>query len=93
MPTYTIVEFLDRVLPNEDSDVSKEIARAYGKLGITVHTSTAVQTIDDDGAKVAVTLEDLDRRETRTFTVDSVLHAIGFAPRVKGTGWSTPVSN
>jgi dihydrolipoamide dehydrogenase len=82
----TIVEFLDRVLPNEDSDVSKEIARAYKKLGITVHTSTAVQGIDDDGAKVTVTLEDLTRHETRTITIDSVLQAIGFAPRVQGYG-------
>ena len=34
----TIVEFLDRALPNEDADVSKEIAKQYKKLGITIMT-------------------------------------------------------
>lgn len=82
----TVVEFLDRVLPNEDADVSKELARAYKKLGVVVHTSTAVQTIDDDGAKVTVTIEDTTKNETHTITVDSVLQAIGFAPRVQGYG-------
>jgi dihydrolipoamide dehydrogenase len=82
----TVVEFLDRVLPNEDVDVSKELARAYKKLGIALHTSTAVRAIEDDGAKVTVTLEDTAKRENHTVTVDSVLQAIGFAPRVQGYG-------
>lgn len=39
-----IVEFLDRALPNEDADVSKEITKAFKKLGITIQTSAAVQS-------------------------------------------------
>ena len=37
----TIVEFLDRMVPTEDADVSKELARHYKKLGVKVLTSTA----------------------------------------------------
>ncbi len=81
-----IVEFLDRVLPNEDADVSKEITKAYKKLGITIQTSAAVQSIDDDGAKVTVSVTDTKSGNTDTFTVDKVLQAVGFAPRVKGYG-------
>jgi dihydrolipoamide dehydrogenase len=50
-----VVEFLDRALPNEDADVFKGIAKAYKKLGITIQTSSAVQSIQDEGPKVAVT--------------------------------------
>jgi dihydrolipoamide dehydrogenase len=82
----TIVEFLERVLPNEDADVSKELAKAYKKLGITVHTSTAVRSIDDDGAKVTVTVADTKLGDSRTITVDKVLQAVGFAPRVADFG-------
>ena len=45
----TIVEFLDRMLPLEDEAVSKELAKAYRKLGIDVLTSTKVEKIDDSG--------------------------------------------
>src|ERR1700754_2989230 len=43
----TIVEFLDRMVPLEDPEVSKELARAYKKLGVDVLTSTRVDSIDD----------------------------------------------
>ena len=52
----TIVEFLDRLLPLEDADVSKELAKRYKKLGVTVRTSTKVESIVDDGSGVTVTV-------------------------------------
>src|SRR3954451_8601483 len=48
----TIVEFLDRMVPLEDPEVSKELARHYRKLGVTVMTSTRVESIDDSGDQV-----------------------------------------
>ncbi|WP_068280492.1 dihydrolipoyl dehydrogenase [Aldersonia kunmingensis] len=81
-----IVEFLDRALPNEDADVSKEITKAFKKLGITISTGAAVQSIDDDGDKVTVAIKDNKSGETETVTVDKVLQAVGFAPRVEGYG-------
>ncbi|RIQ28598.1 dihydrolipoyl dehydrogenase [Jiangella rhizosphaerae] len=80
----TIVEFLERMLPLEDPDVSKELARQYKKLGVDVRTSTRVDSIDDTGDKVRVTVTSGDKQEV--LEADKVLQAIGFAPRVDGYG-------
>ncbi|MBX9363023.1 dihydrolipoyl dehydrogenase [Streptomyces sp. WAC04114] len=82
----TIVEFLDRLVPLEDADVSAELARHYRKLGIQVLTSTRVEAIDDTdpAAKVRVTVTREGRQEV--LEADKVLQAIGFAPRVRGYG-------
>ncbi|MGW0036896.1 dihydrolipoyl dehydrogenase [Gordonia sp. NPDC003376] len=81
----TIVEFLDRVLPNEDVDVSKAIAKEYKKLGVKVLTSTKVQTVTDNGGSVTVTYKDAKDKDG-SITVDKVLMSVGFAPRVEGFG-------
>src|SRR5512139_3268666 len=52
----TIVEFLDRMVPTEDADVSKELLRHYKKLGVKVLLSTKVEAIDDSGSNVRVTV-------------------------------------
>jgi dihydrolipoamide dehydrogenase len=80
----TIVEFLDRVLPLEDEAVSKELAKAYRKLGVDVLTSTKVERIDDSGDQVTVTVS--NAKGTQELTADKVIQAIGFAPRVEGFG-------
>ncbi|WP_236788936.1 dihydrolipoyl dehydrogenase [Amycolatopsis sp. GM8] len=80
----TIVEFLDRMVPLEDAEVSKELARRYKKLGINVLTSTRVESIDDSGAKVKVTVT--SGGATQILEADKVLQAIGFQPRVEGYG-------
>ncbi|WP_067490089.1 dihydrolipoyl dehydrogenase [Actinomadura hibisca] len=81
----TIVEFLDRMVPNEDADVSKELAKRYRKLGVEVLTSTRVDSIDDSGDKVKVTVTGKDGA-SKTLETDKVLQAIGFAPNVEGYG-------
>jgi dihydrolipoamide dehydrogenase len=81
----TIVEFLDRLLPLEDIDVSKELAKRYRKLGVQVLTSTRVESIDDSGDQVTVTVTGKDG-QTRELLADKVLQAIGFTPRVEGYG-------
>ncbi|MEU8270308.1 dihydrolipoyl dehydrogenase [Sphaerisporangium sp. NPDC049002] len=80
----TIVEFLDRVVPLEDEEVSAELARRYKKLGIEILTSTRVESIDESGDKVRVTVS--KGGEQRTLEADKVLQAIGFQPRVEGYG-------
>jgi dihydrolipoamide dehydrogenase len=81
----TIVEFLDRLLPLEDADVSKELAKRYRKLGVQALTSTRVESIDDSGEQVTVTVTGKDGK-TRELHADKVLQAIGFTPRVEGYG-------
>ena len=82
----TIVEFLDRMVPNEDKEVSAELAKAYKKLGIKVLTSTKVDSIDDSGDKVKVTVSPSKGGDSKLIEADRVLQAVGFAPRVEGYG-------
>jgi dihydrolipoamide dehydrogenase len=81
----TIIEFLDRALPNEDADVSKEIAKQYKKLGIDILTSTKVETVVDNGSSVTVTYTAKDGTPG-SIDASKVLMSIGFAPRVEGYG-------
>ncbi|MCD4533935.1 dihydrolipoyl dehydrogenase [Nocardioides sp. cx-169] len=80
----TIVEFLDRMVPTEDADVSKELAKHYKKLGVKVLLGTKVEGIDDSGDKVKVTVSKDGNSEV--LEADKVLQAIGFQPRVEGYG-------
>ncbi|GAA1797852.1 dihydrolipoyl dehydrogenase [Agromyces neolithicus] len=81
----TIIEFLDRALPNEDVDVSKEITKQYRKLGVPILTSTKVQTVTDNGSSVTVAYTGADG-QPGSLEVDRVLMAVGFAPNVDGFG-------
>ena len=82
----TIVEFLDRMVPTEDADVSKELAKQYKKLGVKVLLSTKVESIDDSGDKVKVTVSPAGGGDQQVLEADKVLQAIGFAPRLTGYG-------
>ena len=80
----TIVEFLDRMVPTEDAEISAELAKAYRKLGIKVLTSTAVKSVVDTGSGVQVTVEPAKGGEQQVLQADKMLQAMGFAPRVEG---------
>ena len=80
----TIVEFLDRMVPTEDADVSKELAKQYKKLGVNVLLSTKVESVEDTGSGVRVTVS--SNGEQRVLEADRLLSAIGFAPRTEGFG-------
>jgi dihydrolipoamide dehydrogenase len=80
----TIVEFLDRMVPTEDAEISKELLKHYKKLGVNVMLSTKVESIDDSGDKVKVTVS--KNGEQQVVETDKVLQAIGFAPRLEGYG-------
>ena len=82
----TIVEFLDRIVPLEEPEVSAELAKAYKKLGVTVLTGTKVETIDDSGDKVKVTVSPAKGGDSKVLEADKVMQAIGFAPRTEGYG-------
>ncbi|WP_304452405.1 dihydrolipoyl dehydrogenase [Nocardiopsis sp. YSL2] len=81
----TVVEFLDRLVPLEDEEVSKELAKAYKKLGVKVMTSTRVEAVEDTGKNVRVTVTGADGGQ-KTLEADKLLQAIGFAPNVEGFG-------
>jgi dihydrolipoamide dehydrogenase len=81
----TIVEFLDRIVPLEDEEVSAELARQYRKNGIKMMTGTRVDKIEDTGKNVRVTVTTPDGKQ-QTLEADKVLQAIGFKPRTEGYG-------
>ena len=82
----TIVEFLDRMVPTEDKDVSKELLKQYKKLGVKVLLSTKVDQVEDTGSGVKVTVSPADGGDSEVLEADKMLAAFGFAPRVEGFG-------
>ncbi len=80
----TIVEFLDRMVPLEDAEISAELLKRYKKLGIDVRVGTRVESIDESGPKVRVSVS--KNGATEVLEADKVMQAIGFVPRVDGYG-------
>ena len=81
----TIIEFLDRALPNEDADVSKEITKQYKNYGVDILTSTKVESVVDNGSSVTVSYTGKDGQQS-SIEADKVLMSVGFAPNVEGFG-------
>ena len=82
----TVIEYQDRVLPNEDKDVSKEIAKAYKKLGVKLLTGHATTEVRDNGDSVEVDVKKNGSDDVQTLTADRVMISVGFAPRTEGYG-------
>ena len=82
----TIVEYADRMVPNEDAEVSAELTKAYKKLGINVLVGTKVEGIEDTGSGVKVTISPAAGGESRVLEAERFLSAVGFAPRTEGYG-------
>ncbi|MFN8029141.1 MAG: dihydrolipoyl dehydrogenase [Dermatophilaceae bacterium] len=82
----TIVEFLDRMVPTEDADVSKELLKHYKKLGVKVLLGTKVESVEDTGSGVRVTVSPAAGGDHQVLEADKLLSAIGFAPRTEGYG-------
>jgi dihydrolipoamide dehydrogenase len=84
----TIIEFLPRVVPNEDEEVSKELTRVFKKRGIDINVGAKVETVEKTktGAKVTFTASDGKKVEKEA---EKVLVAVGRAPRTEGIGLET----
>jgi len=80
----TVVEMLPRIVPVEDEEVSKELARVYRKRGIDVLTGAAVSKVEKTKTGVAVEVE-VDGK-TQRLEADKVLIAIGRRPRTENLG-------
>ena len=80
----TVVEMLDRALPLEDEEVSKEVERAFKRRKVKVLTATRVQGIETtaDGVKVTVAGEDCEQ----VLEAERALIAIGVRPNSEGVG-------
>ncbi len=81
----TVVEFMDRIVPNEDEEVSKALEKIYKKKGIKIMTSTEVTAVDTKGKGCKVTAKDKKGNET-TIECDVVLSAVGVVSNVENIG-------
>jgi dihydrolipoamide dehydrogenase len=81
----TIVEFLPRIMPPEDEDISKELARLFKKRGIDLNTSCKVEKIEKTDAGVKVTWTTANGKAVEK-EAEKVLVAVGRAPRTEGVG-------
>ncbi|MGA7304021.1 MAG: dihydrolipoyl dehydrogenase [Rhodothermales bacterium] len=80
----TLVEMMDRVVPIEDEDISKELARAFKKAGIDVMTSATVEKVDTSGKTCKVTVK--TAKGSESLEVDQVLSAVGVTGNVENLG-------
>ncbi|HOC13317.1 MAG TPA: dihydrolipoyl dehydrogenase [Propionicimonas sp.] len=82
----TIVEYFDRMVPNEDPEVAAELLKAYKKLGVTVLTSTKVDSIEEWAEGVRVHVSPAAGGEGKVLEAERVLQSLGFQPRTTGYG-------
>jgi dihydrolipoamide dehydrogenase len=77
----TIIEMLDTLIPQEDADAAKELAKQFGKRGIALQLGKQCTQVDDDGSQLTVHFGDGE-----TVQCDVMLVAVGRGPVVEGLG-------
>jgi dihydrolipoamide dehydrogenase len=83
----TIVEFLPRIVPVEDEEVSKELEKIYKKYGIEVLTNSEVTGVDTGGNGVKAKVKTPNGEVT--LEADIVLSAVGIAANIENIGLET----
>ena len=81
----TILEFLPRMVPVEDEEVSKELARVFKKRGIDVNTGARVEKVEKTETGVKVSYTDSNGKP-QVKEAEKVLVAVGRSPRTKNVG-------
>ncbi|TAH06316.1 MAG: dihydrolipoyl dehydrogenase, partial [Sphingobacteriales bacterium] len=80
----TIVEFMPRVVPVEDEDISKELEKQYKKNGIDIMTNAEVTKVDTAGNGVKATIKTAAGEQV--LEADVLLSAVGVAANIEGIG-------
>ncbi|MCY3630368.1 MAG: dihydrolipoyl dehydrogenase [Bacteroidota bacterium] len=79
-----LVELQDRIVPIEDEDVSKQLARSFKKAGIKVSTGATVERVEEDGKILKVHLKTSRKKEA--IEVDQVLSSVGITGNIEDLG-------
>lgn len=79
-----LVELQDRIVPIEDADVSKQLARSFKKAGIKVSTGATVERVEEDGKILKVHLK--SSRKNEVIEVDQVLSSVGITGNIEDLG-------
>jgi len=77
----TIIEMLPTLIPQEDADASKELAKQFGRRGITLQLEKQCTKVEDDGSKLTIHFGDGE-----TVEADLMLVSVGRGPTVEGLG-------
>ncbi len=80
----TLIELLDRLVPIEDKDVSKELERSFKKAGIKTMTSAEVQGVETKGKELKVKVK--TKKGVEEIACDQVLSAVGVIGNVEDLG-------
>lgn len=80
----TIVEFMPNILPVEDEDSSKEVAKQFKKNGIEIMTDAAVESVDTSGKGCKVKIK--TKAGMTEIECDVVLSAVGITPNIENIG-------
>lgn len=83
----TIVEYLPNILPLEDEDVSKQLAKIYKKSGIEIMTESEVTKVDTSGSGCAVTVK--TKKGEEVLNCDVVISAVGVQTNLENIGLET----
>jgi dihydrolipoamide dehydrogenase len=83
----TIVEFMPRIVPVEDEDISKELEKSFKKQGITIMTNASVEKVDTSGAGVKATVKTATGEQI--LEADVVLSAVGVVANIENIGLET----
>jgi dihydrolipoyl dehydrogenase len=77
----TIIEMLDTLIPQEDADAAKELAKQFERRGVALHLGKQCTGVDDDGRQLTVRFGDGE-----TVQADLMLVSVGRGPLVEGIG-------
>jgi dihydrolipoamide dehydrogenase len=77
----TVIEMLPGLIPQEDADAAKELAKAFGKRGIALHLGKQCTRVDDTGSSLVVHFG-----EGESVEADLMLVSVGRAALVEGIG-------
>jgi len=83
----TLVEFLPRIVPNEDEEVSKQLERSFKKMKMRVLTDSTVESADTSGEKCKVKIKTPKGFEEAE--ADIVFSAVGVSANIEGIGLET----
>ena len=82
----TLFEIMDRIVPKEDSDISKELQRQFTKQGIICNTSSSITNVKKNKNSVTLEFEIDGKKQTKEF--EKVMLGVGIQPNTENLGLS-----
>jgi dihydrolipoamide dehydrogenase len=83
----SIVEFMEQgLVPREDADVSKELAKIYAKKGMKIYSGWSVESVDTSGKDIQVKVKNRKDGKEEVIVCDVVLSAAGVTPNTENIG-------